>query len=156
MASATQAVGLAVIMLFVAIALPALIAGAEGGTVERQVTITGGVGDTSDIQEALIVTLRDKTSGTVDIGLTSAQTGDTANVTLTEEETASVTLDNQTVTVTALDVQTGTDGDVTVRAIYPNDFAWSDDARRLTAQLPIVFAAVAFIILLGFVGVMVS
>lgn len=153
MASANKVVGMTVIILFMAISFPLLVTGAEDGTSERVVSITGGAGETTEVEDAIIVTTEDTGPNSVDIKLTSKATGDNATATLSEEETASLTLDSQTVTVTALSVASDA---VTLRVIYPADFAWGDRSKLLSEQMPIIFMAVAVIILLGFVGVMVS
>jgi len=154
MVTTTQAVGMGVILIFVAVAFPAFISGAQtGGTTETTATITDGVNDSVDVANVLVATLTDKSESTASMTLTSAQTGDSADVTLTEGETAEITLDNETVTVTLLTVEGGQAGDVTVRAIYPSDFGWGSGAKTLTDQLPLVFAALALVIVLGMVGV---
>lgn len=151
MVSATKAIGLAVIVLFVAFAVPQFVTTSSDGDLERTETITGGVGDSVQFNDALVVGLEDKNSQTVDLQLTSVQTGDNTTVTLTESESASLSLDNRTITITAIDVQVGTDGDVTVRVNYPNDFGWTTEAKTLTNNLPVLFVAVAFVIVAGLI-----
>lgn len=139
------------IVLFVAFAVPQFVTTSSDGDLERTETITGGVGDSVEFENALIVGLQDKNSQTVTLTVTSVQSGENATVTLTETETASISLDGRTVTITALDVQVGTAGDVTVRVIYPNDFGWTSEAKTLTSNLPVLFVGVAFVIVAGLI-----
>lgn len=143
---------MAVIILFVAFAVPQFVNTSSDGDLERTETITGGVADSVQFEDAIIVGLQDKNSQTVTLQITSVPTGNNTTVTLTETESTSVTLDGRTVTVTALDVQTGSDGDVTVRVNYPNDFGWTSEAKTLTSNLPVLFVGVAFVIVAGLIG----
>ena len=151
MVSATKVIGLAVIVLFIAFAVPQFVTTSSDGDLERTETITGGVGDSVQFEEAIIVGLQDKNSQTVTLTVTSVQSGENTTVTLTETESQSITLDDRTITITALDVQVGTGGDVTVRVIYPNDFGWSAGAKRITSNLPVLFVGVAFVIVAGLI-----
>lgn len=155
MVSTTKAVGLAVVVLFIAFAFPTFISGAEQSNATVSKTISGGVNESAKFEDAILVSITGKTSNTVDLAVTSLVTGNNTTVTLQETETMNIQLDNQTVTVSALDIQAGTNGDVTVRLGYPNNFAWEDGAIRISQNLPVVLAALALIIMAGVMAAMV-
>lgn len=156
MPSATQAVSLGVLVLFVAFLVPVLISAPAGGTAIADATLNDDDGGIENINDALRVQIGDKSASSANVSVTSLESGESASLLLSEEQSGQVTLDNQTVTVTALDIESGSDGQVHVEIRYPSDFTWNEETRRLSSELSLVFAALGLLIVLGLIGWMVS
>lgn len=152
MPTATQAIGLVIIVAFVAFAFPAFVAAPDVGTTETTVTLNDGDGGVENVDHAIRVEIAEKTYTTTELNVTSLNSGNTTTLTLMEGEEYNITLDNQTLMLTVLDIQSGPEGTVVLSTTYPSDFGWDDGTKSLSEQMPLVFAAVALILILGFVG----
>lgn len=156
MPTATQVIGLVIIVAFVAFAFPAFVAAPDVGTTETIVTLNDGDGGVENVDDAIRVEIAEKTYTTTEVNVTSLNTSNTTTVTLVEGEEYDLELDGQTLMLTVLDIQSGPEGTVVLRTVYPSDFGWNDGTKSLSEQMPIVFAAVALLLILGLAGAMVS
>lgn len=151
MPSATKAVGMVLIILFLAVAIPTMITASDDSTFEEQAEISS-VGQSVEFDEALRITLDNKTTTSANLSITALQSGDTTDIQLTETETQTVQLDNSSVTVTLIEVSSASSGSVVVEATYPRELAWDEGARTISGNLPLVLASLALIIVVLMIG----
>lgn len=148
MPNTTQAVGFGIIMLFVAFVFPTLVAAPDSGTLEEKVTLNDGDGGTENLEDSLLFVVESQTSKEVVLNVTSLESGDGQQVTIPEGGNETIVLDGYDITVEVLEID-GNSGDVILSVTRPADFDWDNDLQSLSQELPIVFVALAGILVVG-------
>ena len=142
-------VAMGLLVLFVAVAGPAMIIGATDGTVSD--TREYNENDSVDVSEALTVRVDnvDDTGGAeeAEVLVVSRTTGETGSALIPEGETEQFAIDETTVNVTA-DLITS-ENTVVLTTVHESTLGWDDGAKLLASQLDVVLAVVVFVLLLG-------
>lgn len=150
MANALKAVGVGMVILLAVVIIPVLITAEDG---VQTTTVEIEEGQTIGFSTALDLTATDVSNNQVTLVLTSQQTGDTANVTLSGGESQPLMIDNSTVTAT---LQRSQAGIAIVTVDYSPTAFWSGEGRVLIDHMDLLLASLAFIIVLSLLAVMVK
>jgi hypothetical protein len=152
MGAITKAVGVGLIVIFVAFAFPTFIASSDNANLSSSLTLEGE-GDSQSIGDALRVTADNKTNDQVTLAVSTLQDGaNTTSVVLNESETKSVTLEGEEIGITVFDIGAGNTGTVSLEVTYPKQLEWDKSARGISDSLPLVLAMLAVIMVGGLVG----
>lgn len=151
MPTITKALAIGLICLFVAFSFPAFI-DSSGNTHLTEEVILEGNGSSETVGEALVISVDNKTTSTVTLSVSGLQFNNTTQVTLSETESKSISLEGDSVTITALDIASPEKGDITLEVTYPREFEWERGTRKISQNLPIVFATLGFILVGGLIA----
>lgn len=136
--------------LLIAFAVPPAISASQSTTND---TFVLAENETTTVTDGLNVTLDASTDGNATVVFEDTETGISETVTLNESETVNVTLNGENVTVT-LDDASETEAQVSVE--YSPRYGWDAGAKTVAAHLDVILLIVAFALLFGGMGAVVS
>lgn len=140
-------VALGLFVMLIAFAIPPAITASTSTATD---TFELDEGETTTVTNELDVTLNESTGSTATVVFQDTETGVTESVTLNESETSTITLKGENVTVT-LDESTQNSAQITVD--YSPRYGWDDGAKTVAGHLDVILALLAFVLLLGAMGV---
>lgn len=151
--SSKLVVGVAALGMFVLLAAFALPPAIDASQSTETRTMVLDEGETDVVTTGLNVTANDTTNTEAVIDFEDAETGLSERVTLTEGENVTVTINDENVTVTVTET---TSTDVTLDVEYSPRYGWDSGAKTVVAQLDVILVLVAFALILGAMGAVVS
>jgi len=145
--TAIAVLGFTLMILLGAIAIPAAIDSKEDTVVESQQL---DIGQTGFFNGQLEISVLDATNTDVTLRVNDIETGDTADITITEGN--DTTLNFQAGDVTIRNDVSNNQG-VTLTVEYPAIYGFSPSARTVSDYLPIILISMFFIAIMAFLGV---
>lgn len=144
----THAVALGVLLLFVAVAIPAAI---DTGTSDSELVTELNRSETETVTQSLRVTLQNATDTDAAVTLRDTETLESATRTIPVDATENYSIGNETVSVRVI---SASNADKTARLSihYPRTYGWAEGTERITSNLPLIFAGLALIIVVGMVA----
>lgn len=140
--------GFVVLTLLIAVAVPAAV---SITTDDATVTYDLDIGETETVTEQLVVIVQDSSKTDAEITLRDDKTLDSQTETLNESETQQYTVSNETVNVT-LQQAGGAQANATVAVDYPRTYGWSDGAKTVVDNLPLMLVAAGGLVVIGGIG----
>lgn len=149
--TAVAALGLILLVLFGAIAIPAVVEASNSDVTQSE---TVNEGETTRIGFNLALRVNNVGTDTVDVTLISRNTGNTTTETLNVSDpaldTETVTIDNETVEVEVTRLEKSS---ALLSLTYPGTFGYSGGILTIRDNLPIILVAMLFISIMAFVGI---
>jgi hypothetical protein len=148
--TAVAALGLILLVLFGAIAIPVVVEGSNSDVTQSE---TVNEGETTRIGFNLALRVNNVETDTVDVTLISRNTGNTTTETLNVSDPVlnqqNVTLENETI---QLEVTRIENGNASISIVYPGTFGYSEGVLTIRDNLPIILVSMLFISIMAFVG----
>lgn len=143
-------VALGMFTLLIAFAVPPAISASQSTTTD---TFVLGEDETAAVTDGLNVTLDDSTDGNATVTFEDTETGISETVTVNESETVNVTLNGEDVTVT---VTESSELEAQLEVEYSQRYGWDAGAKTVASHLDVILLIVAFALLVGGMGAVVS
>lgn len=151
MPKTVQVVSLGLVLMAVAFLFPTIIGGMNDGTATANVEIGNGTGDVAYAEDAMRLYKVSQSGDRITVNVTSVQTGNQAEVTLSQSETVTFQLDNETITMQAINVESG-ESSALLQLEYPVDMGWTPESSAISENLPVVFVSLPLVIIAGFIA----
>jgi hypothetical protein len=139
----TVALGIGVVFLFVAVALPSMVAAPDS---TQEVTETYAEGSNQVVDGALVLGVNSTGPNSATVSLSSVDNGDLETITLAEGESQTVELAAGNVSVSLV---SSTSSEATVSLEYPSTLGWDGGALALTEHWGLFVVVVGVVAVFG-------
>ena len=143
----TNAVAISLLALFIAVSIPAAI---DTGTTDSHATYELNRSETVTVTQSLRATLDGATNTSATVTLRDTETSQSKTKTIPVDATENYSLNNDTVSVTVENASNSMK-QATITVAYPRTYGWEDGTERVVDNLPLVFAALGAMVVIGLI-----
>ena len=142
MVDVTKAIGISLIAVLLAVSIPVLISASEDSQSEDTVELAAG--DSSRIDDALLISVDDTAAQDVDVTVTALDSQNSTSVIIDEGTEETVSVNGYSVTIKAIQTSNSV---ANLVLEYDSTMGWSPGAQRIAGIFPIVLTSLAVIVM---------